>query len=269
MSRHFHLFPRLDEYLRRIVWQFYFLGPRVYVIQEPGSIAEAADVIRLTCATFDAELKIQVPSYLHRDINRESRQVALGLKRRRMSIERILEPFDVDWENDWFYLCIPPSRWASVRGDWMAKIQKLALPDIPKSKTPEGDPTEFLEPEILLSISNVMNRCPSVKELSIVACDNVPMFAGTHFFGEDGKWCEHLQRDGSGSASWADCIRVNDQVKLLRMGSVYEGCHFFEFDPRIGPLERKLELVVRGRGEFADLPKLHVVNGEESGGGGG
>lgn len=291
MSREFHLFPLLDEYLRRMVWKFYFLDPdlRVHVIQEPGSNAEAADVIRLTWTTFDAESKIQVPSYLHRDINRESRQVALSLKLRRTLIGRILEPIDagsvlheawlgeptipidsplgkvapvnVDWENDWFYLYIPISRWASVSGDWVAKIQKLALPDIPKSEAPEGYSPVILNPEILKLLGDFLNRCPSVKEISVVACDDIPMFAGTDSYGKDGKWCKHLQRDGSRFASWADCIRVNDQVELP---SVYQGSHFF--CTRTLPLERKVELVVRGRGEFADLPKPNVVNGEESGG---
>jgi hypothetical protein len=155
----FHYFPYLDEYLRRMIWKFYFTAPRIHVIHEPTAPVFDPEVIHLTCTSFDAESNIPVPSYLHWDIDRESRQVAQGLKPKRERIENFLKPVnagsiifdewpvepttppenpvrkvapvDIDWDNDWLYFYSPRSSFSfaslRVREDWVAKISKLAV----------------------------------------------------------------------------------------------------------------------------------------------
>lgn len=142
-----------------MVWKFYFESPRIHVIHEPVAPIYDPEIVELTCTTLDAVSNIPVPSYLHYDIDRESRHVALGLKPKRERIQRPLNPIaspsifharwptdpaglddnapkhvspiDVDWTDDLFYICSPSSGlpFASFkrRGSWVRRIQKLAL----------------------------------------------------------------------------------------------------------------------------------------------
>lgn len=257
----FHFFPYLDEYLRRMIWKFYFTAPRIHVIHEPTAPVSDPEVIHLTCTSFDAESNIPVPSYLHWDIDRESRQVAQGLKPRRERIENLLKPVnagsilynawpvepttppenpvqrvapvDIDWENDWFYIYSPKSSFASaslrVREDWVPKITKLAIcepvetvtsvqdrirPDVPR--TPETAREYLISPVRTIEL---LHRLKALRELHVVVCtDNIPSIARSDPKGEEGKWCEHLRRNGLGFVSWDDYRTVNNRVEARRYG---------------------------------------------------
>lgn len=90
----FQCFPRMDEYLRRMVWRYYYESPRIHVIHEAGAPEIDPEVIELTCSSFDATHNIPVATFHHHDINRESRAVALLVQRLhgRERLRNMLQP---------------------------------------------------------------------------------------------------------------------------------------------------------------------------------
>lgn len=141
----FQCFPRMDEYLRRMVWRYYYESPRIHVVHEATAPEMDPEVIELTCSSFDATHNMPVATFHHHDINRESRAVALlvqrlhGRERLRNMLQPLttpsifhrewpmipaewswrqhhqehggvmMPPVDVDWANDLIYICSPAS----------------------------------------------------------------------------------------------------------------------------------------------------------------
>ena len=180
----FHLFPQLDEYLRRLVWKFYFDAPRIHVLHDPYPTIGPNervdyDVILTNCTILDASTNIPVSSYIRYDIDRESRHVALGLKPKRERIHPLPEkkslstthfnirtphtshtrsipvgrndPIDIDWTNDLFYFYSPSSgvhiKGARRRYALSAKIQNIALAYPFQTRLISKDRTEPTEPK--------------------------------------------------------------------------------------------------------------------------
>lgn len=253
----FHFFPHLDEYLRRMIWKFYFTAPRIHVIHESARPLDGSEVVHLACTTFDAESNIPVPSYLHWDIDRESRQVAQGLKPKRERIENLLRPIktgtilseapqveppetpvgkvapvDIDWENDWIYIYSPdsvlPSLSLRVREDWVAKITKLAICEPMVINTPiyhrnipniPGNLEDIRDGYFPRLTSSLLHRLMALQEIEVVICtDNVSSIAKSDPNGEEGGWCEQLPRNSVGFVSWHDYEKVNKRVEARRYG---------------------------------------------------
>lgn len=260
MPEVFHLFPQLDEYLRRMVWKFYFESPRIHVIHEPAAPAYDPEVIELTCTTFDATFNLPIPSYLHYNIDHESRQIALGLKPKRERIQRLLKPvatpsvfhaqwptdpvelghnpptdgppIDIDWDNDLFYICSPESGlpFASLRrrGDWVGKIQKLAIAQPFETPTTALNRPSPAAPRALENVrhfrfnatilEDTLSAFGSLREMSVVCLPPASLSMTDAQDEEYDVSSDGFVRDESGFVPFGDYLKQKSGVENRRLG---------------------------------------------------